>query len=242
MHVIATTDVGLLRTENQDRFKIKRFVDDTVLMIVCDGMGGEKAGGEASEVAVNAIFDRIVLNYRMEAENNSIRNLIISSINAANSLVYEKSMSDESKFGMGTTCVCGIIRNDIAYIASVGDSRAYVINEREIKQITNDHTYVKILLDQGKINEDELKNHPQRNVITRAVGIEERIEPDYFEIELKENSVILMCSDGLSGYCSDEFLAETISGNSLEAALSTLVDYAKEQGGKDNITVALTAN
>jgi len=242
MHVIAKTDVGLVRHENQDRVIYKNLDDDTILIIVCDGMGGENAGGEASEVAINTIFERIVANYRQEAFDNSIRNLIISSINAANYIVYEKSLSDESKFGMGTTCVCGIIKKDIAYIASVGDSRAYLINGENIKQITNDHTYVKLLLDQGKINEDEIKNHPQRNLITRAVGIEEHIDLDYFEVDLEINSKILMCSDGLSTYCSDGFILDIVLNNTLENAMFKLIECANEKGGKDNITVALIAN
>jgi len=216
--------------------------DETVLAIVCDGMGGENAGGEASEIAVKTIYDRILQGYRPEADANSVRNLILSSINAGNSIVFEKSISDESKVGMGTTCVCGIIKKDIAYIASVGDSRAYLIHNKQISQITTDHTYVKLLLDQGKINEEEIKNHPQRSVITRAIGIEERIEVDYFEIDLSPNSVILICSDGLSNYASNDFLCEIVSNNEIEQALTMLVDYANEQGGKDNITVALTAN
>lgn len=243
MQVIAKSDVGLVRHENQDTFRIKLQDDDTAIAIVCDGMGGENAGGEASEVAVSTIFDRIALSYRQEADNNSIRNLIFSSISAANSIVFEKSLNNSDKVGMGTTCVCSLIKNDIAYIASVGDSRAYLISDNTISQITNDHTYVRILYEQGKITEEELKNHPQKNVITKAVGIDERIEPDYFEINLPKKSVILICTDGLSNYCSDELICKIVSdSNNLELAASELITYAIDKGGKDNITVALTAN
>jgi len=208
-------------------------------------MGGENAGGEASEVAINIIFDRIISGFRNQAENNSIRNLIMTSINAANSVVFEKSISEDNKFGMGTTCVCGIIKNNIAYIANVGDSRAYLISDNKITQITNDHTYVKLLFDQGKISEDEISSHPQRNVITRAIGIEEQIEIDYFEIDLNPQSKLLICSDGLSTYCTDELILEVVDNNSIESieiATEKLIDCANNQGGKDNITVALLAN
>lgn len=242
MQIIAKTDVGLVRHENQDRVKYKELDKDVYLVIVCDGMGGENAGGEASEVAVNIIFDRIISGFRNQAENNSIRNLILTSINAANSVVFEKSISEDNKFGMGTTCVCGIIKNNIAYIANVGDSRAYLISDNKITQITDDHTYVKLLFDQGKISEDEISSHPQRNVITRAIGIEEQIEIDYFEIDLNPQSKLLICSDGLSTYCTDELILEVVDNNSIEIATEKLIDCANNQGGKDNITVALLAN
>jgi protein phosphatase len=242
MHVIAKTDTGLVRAENQDRVRYKIMEDGSAVVVVCDGMGGENAGSEASEIAVNAVFERIVSNYRHDADCNSIRNLLISSINAANAIVYEKSLSDESKIGMGTTCVCGIITKSLAYIANVGDSRAYKIDNNSIHQISKDHTYVQMLYENGEIEEHEIKTHHQRNIITRAVGIDDKIEPDYYEIEMSDNSVILMCTDGLSGYCSDEMLIETINSGNLEEAAEKLVKYAIEQGGKDNITIALVEN
>lgn len=242
MQIIAKTDKGIIRTENQDRVRFKLLNDGAAVIVVCDGMGGENAGSEASEIAANAIFDRLVLNYRDEADNNSIRNLLFSSINAANQIVYEKSLSDDTKVGMGTTCVCGVIKNEIAFIVNVGDSRAYVINSDGIQQISTDHTYVQMLFEQGKINREEIKTHTQKNVITRAVGIEEKIELDYFEVDLLPESVVLMCTDGLTNYCSDEVICETVKHNDIESALSKLIKYANEHGGKDNITVAMAAN
>ena len=242
MQVITKTDTGLVRIENQDRVLTKVMPDGSAIVVVCDGMGGENAGSEASEIAVNAVFDRIVQNYRQDADFNSIRNLILSSLNAANSIVYKKSLTDESKIGMGTTCVCGIIKNNIAFIGNVGDSRAYIIEKENVKQISIDHTYVQMLYEQGEIKVEELKTHHQRNIITRAVGIDEKIEPDYYEIDIPDNSVILMCTDGLSGYCSDEILAEIINSNNLEKASEKLMKYALDEGGKDNITLALIAN
>ena len=242
MHAISKTDQGLFRAENQDRVRFKHLDDGAVVIIVCDGMGGENAGSEASEVAVNAVFDRIILNYREDADNNSVRNLILSSVTAANSIVYEKSLSDEKKVGMGTTCVCGVIKKDIAFIANVGDSRAYLINDRNIQQISTDHTYVQMLFEKGEIDKEEIKTHSQKNVITRAVGIEDKIDIDYFEIDISPQTVILMCTDGLSNYCSEEMICEIISNNDLENASAKLIKYAIDQGGKDNITVAMAAN
>jgi protein phosphatase len=241
MQVTARTDAGLIRTENQDRVMFTRLGEDAAAVVVCDGMGGENGGGEASELAVNVIFERLLSGYRSDADSNSLRNLLITSINAANSVVYEKSLGDENKFGMGTTCVCGIFRRDIACIASVGDSRAYAF-DGEVRQITNDHTIVRMLVERGELREAEVENHPQRNVITRAVGIDDRVDSDYYEIDIKPDTVILMCTDGLSGYCSEEKLKELIMNKSLNEAAESLIAYAIAQGGKDNITVALVSD
>lgn len=242
MQVISKTDIGLVREENQDTVIAKKIDEDTVVTVLCDGMGGMNAGGEASSIAANEIFNRIVNSYRKDADENSIRNLMLSSINAANIIVYDKSLNEDNKEGMGTTCVCGIIKNDIAYIANVGDSRAYKIYNQKIEQITTDHTIVKVLMDQGEINEDQAKTHPQKNMITRAVGIDEKLEIDYYEVELERETKILFCSDGLSEYCDEDTMLEIINKNILEKAATLLINYAKEKGGKDNITVALASN
>lgn len=242
MQVIAKTDIGLVRKENQDMVIVEKLNEDTVVAVLCDGMGGMNAGGEASKIAANEIFNRIVASYRQDADENSIRNLIISSINAANIIVYDKSIQEDDKEGMGTTCVCGIIKNEIAYIANVGDSRAYKIVREGIEQITTDHTIVKMLIDQGKIDEDEAKIHPQKNIITRAVGIDDKLEIDYYEIDLLSKTKILFCSDGLSEYCDKDTIKKIVNENELQQAISLLIDYAKDKGGKDNITVALASN
>lgn len=241
MQVITKTDIGLQRTENQDTV-IARDIEDCVIVVLCDGMGGVNAGGEASDIAANEIFNRLSTGYRKDFDENSIKNLIISSINAANIIVFDKSLREDGKDGMGTTCVCGIVKPNMAFIANVGDSRAYIIDESKISQITNDHTVVRMLLDQGKINEEEAENHPHKNIITRAVGIEEKIQIDYYEKELKPQDRVLFCSDGLSSYCKDEIIFSIISKNKESDAVAFLIEKAKELGGNDNITVAITSN
>lgn len=242
MFVVAKSDVGMTRRENQDRFCVKIIDDETVAAVVCDGMGGAQSGGVASEIAANTVFDRITLNYRKDADDNSIRNTLITSLTAANTLVYEKAKTDEDKKGMGTTCVGALINKDKAYIASVGDSRAYLLDENGISQITNDHTIVEILYEQGKIDKDDKNKHEMSHIITKAIGTEPDIDPDYFELELKENSIILICSDGLTNYCSDELIYSYVYNKELEKSLSDLINYAKDKGGKDNITVAIIMN
>lgn len=242
MFVVAKSDVGMTRRENQDRFCVKIIDDETVAAVVCDGMGGAQSGGLASELAANVVFDRLVLNYRSDADDNSIRNTIITALSAANTLVYEKSKENEDNKGMGTTCVGSLIMKDKAYIASVGDSRAYLLDENGIKQITNDHTIVEILYEQGKIEKDDKNNHEMSHIITKAIGTEPDLEPDYFEVELKENSIILICSDGLTNYCSDELIYSLVYNKDLESSLNDLINYANDKGGKDNITVAIIMN
>lgn len=242
MFVVAKSDVGMTRQENQDRFCVKIIDDETVAAVVCDGMGGAQSGALASEIAANTVFDRLTLNYRSDADDNSIRNTLITSLTAANTLVHEKSKEDEDKKGMGTTCVGALINKDKAYIASVGDSRAYLLDENGISQITNDHTIVEILYEQGKIEKDDKNNHEMSHIITKAIGTEPDLDPDYFEVELKQNSIILICTDGLTNYCSDELIYSYVYNKELERSLNDLINYAKDKGGKDNITVAIITN
>lgn len=242
MYLAYKTDVGQKRNENQDSVK-SDFIDDNIsITVVCDGMGGAKSGGVASDVAVTNIFNRVMSGFRSDADDNSIRNLMLSSVHAANTIVYEKSKEDIDKNGMGTTCVAALVCNKHCYVVSVGDSRAYMLTDNGITQITTDHTYVQALYDQGLITKEEQKNHKLRNVITRALGVEADVEVDYFELEPEGNFTLLLCSDGLSNYCCEEKLYDFVYGKNLDKAASDLIDYANEQGGSDNITVALIAN
>lgn len=242
MQVFAKTDKGIRRKENQDRVRYRFLDHQTLFVVVCDGMGGENAGGEASEIAVNAIFDRIVLNYRPDAYGNSVRNMILSAIGAANTIIYSKAVNDRDKFGMGTTCVCAVIRSEAAYICNVGDSRAYFINNNNIYQITKDHTYVQMLYEQGEISKEQIHSHEKRNYITRAVGVDEQVLPDYYEIDLNPGCGILLCTDGLSEYCDEQKLMELVDLNNIKKSAEQLIDFANDCGGRDNITLAIVAN
>lgn len=242
MFLAYKTDIGKKREENQDAV-LSDFIDENVsISVVCDGMGGAKSGGVASEVAVTNIFNRIMSGFRADADSNSIRNLMLSAVHAANTIVFEKSKEDIDKNGMGTTCVAALVYNKHCYVVSVGDSRAYLLNDEGISQITTDHTYVQALYEQGVITKEEQKNHKLKNVITRALGVEDDVEVDYFEFEQSGNFALILCSDGLSNYCSDQILYDFVYGKNLDDAASNLINYANDQGGRDNITVALIAN
>jgi len=236
------THIGPVRKENQDDFKINMFDDGTILAVVCDGMGGASSGKEASGIAVNAIYDRITKGYNPKMEVNSIKNLLLTAVNASNSMVYTESVKDNGKNGMGTTCVAAIVKNDVACIASVGDSRAYIINNDGISQITNDHTYVEMLYEQGRITKEQITEHKMRHVITKAIGTESNIDVDYFEIDFAKDSVLLLCTDGLTSYCSNEMIFDYAYHKDLSKAADELIDYVNTHGGKDNITVVMIRN
>lgn len=239
MKIFSATHIGKVRSENQDRVWTGELGEGAVAVIVCDGMGGEKAGSCASETAIELMSERIKKGFRENASRNYIRNLLITSVTAANSLVYDKARRDEDKRGMGTTCVAAIVCNERAYIINVGDSRAYCIFEDNVQQITKDHTYVRRLIEKGEITEEEGKNHPDKNCITRAVGAEIDITPDYFELDVEKDYILLLCSDGLHSYGEDVEIAEIVVNNPISKGCNLLVDYALEKGGRDNVTVAL---
>lgn len=239
MKCFSKTDIGLIRSENQDRVWTSQLEDDAVAVILCDGMGGENAGSVASQMTIDFMSDRILKGFRSNISRNFIRNLLITSVTAANSLVYDKATSERDKAGMGTTCVAAIIYNNRAYIINVGDSRAYQIYDDNMQQITKDHTYVRRLVERGEITEAESRVHPDRNRITRAVGAEKTITPDYFEIDMDEGNILLFSSDGLHSYGEDEEIAEIIVNNPINKSCDLLVDYALANGGRDNVSVAV---
>lgn len=242
MFISSKTDIGMKRNENQDRVYTEFLGENVSVAIVCDGMGGASSGGVASQLAIDSIVKRVKENFRNDMSENSIRNMMLTSVHYANTVVYESSKADIEKNGMGTTVVAALIVNKKIYVVSVGDSRAYLLNKEGIKQITTDHTYVEMLYRNGEITAEERETHELRNVITRAVGVEADVDVDYFELEEYGNFSVLLCSDGLSKYCNKEMIYDTVFEKDLDLAVDKLIDYANESGGKDNITVAIVAN
>ncbi len=239
MFATGKTDIGRSREENQDKFRICVLDDETVFSVVCDGMGGAASGGLASEMTSNAVYERIQLSYRNDMEPKSVKSLLISAVEAANAIVYNKSLEDEHNAGMGTTCVAAVVHKNLLSITSVGDSRAYLMDGSGISQITSDHTVVEFLHSKGMISEDEMKNHKMKNVITRAVGVDKTVEPDYFEIDLTGGEYILICTDGLTNYLTNQQIYEMVYKKPIEHAVNDLISAANSRGGKDNITAVL---
>lgn len=215
------------------------YFGESILAVVCDGMGGERAGREASSIAIEEFFQRFKEGYDVLLDDEEIRKLLIASISAANSVIYTKARFDYKNFGMGTTCVAAFVNERAAYIANVGDSRAYAITNTGLCQITEDHNMAALLYEQGKITEEELVNHPQKNMLIRAVGVEKTVLIDTFILDYEDTISLLLCSDGLSGYSSDDEIYDVIVDTPFECVAEELVKLAYSKGGRDNITVAL---
>ena len=241
MKHFSKSDIGLVRLENQDRVWTGALGEneEAVALVVCDGMGGENAGSCASQMTLDLMRERLEGGFRPSNNRNFIRNLLITSVTAANSLVFDRAKTEPDKRGMGTTCVAAIVCNERAYIINVGDSRCYHIFDESIQQITKDHTVIRKLIERGEITEEESKTHPRRNSITRAVGAAREITPDYFEIDLEQGHCLLLCSDGLHSYGDDAEIAGIIVNNPIQKCCDLLIDYALANGGRDNATVAL---
>lgn len=230
------TDVGSVRSDNQDSVYSDILAEECGLFIVADGMGGHLGGKTASSMAIDIISQTINKNFNVTLRSGEIKRLLIDSVNEANSVIYKKSLTDPELEGMGTTLVVMLISGNTMYTVSVGDSRAYVFNEGRMYQITNDHSLVADLVSKGVISNEEAKLHPQKNVITRAVGSEEDVFSDYFETNLNSGNVVLACSDGLHNVLSDSEIAKVISDDE-ENPANKLISLANERGGNDNITV-----
>lgn len=235
------TDNGLVRTENQDAYYVDLIHEDNIaLCVVCDGMGGAKAGGLASSLAAEVFVQSVKEQLKLNMSSKYIENIARESVLNANRLVYEKSISDSECAGMGTTLVAVIADGKQAVIANVGDSRAYSIDENSIVRITRDHSLVEDLLMKGDLTIEEARSHPRKNLITRALGTDETIECDIFTIDIKQGDNILLCSDGLTNPVEEqEILYEVLHGGKKELACDRLIDIANERGGKDNITIVL---
>lgn len=235
------TDIGLKREENQDAVRCEYF-GHNVLAVVCDGMGGERAGKEASTVAIEEFFQRFSAGYSESLDDEEIRKLLISSISAANSVIYTRARLDFKNFGMGTTCVAAFINSKSAFIINVGDSRGYLITDNKLLKITTDHNVAALLYEKGQITEAEMEVHPQRHMLTRAVGVEKTVLPDTFILDYEDKISLLLCSDGLSGYCGDDEIYDVILNSSFDNIAEELIKLALSKGGRDNVTVAVISD
>ncbi len=243
MKVFSLTDIGLQREENQDTVWSEQISDTACVAVLCDGMGGEQAGGLASKMAEEIIVKRIKESYNEMMNRNSVRNLLITAVSAANSVVYETAQTEFNHSVMGTTCVAAIVSAGRAYIVNVGDSRAYHLfsagEDDCIRQITKDHSHVQELVDRGEITDEQAKVHPKRNKITRAIGAEREVTTDYFELDMNEGDMLLLCSDGLSSYGDDLDILDICFDEEPDNRAAALIDYALANGGHDNVSVAL---
>lgn len=240
MRTYGATDIGMVRSSNQDAFKNTVLDKDTVLAVVCDGMGGANAGNVASEMATKIITDVIVNSYSPNLTTTSVENLLRTAISSANLEIFSKANSTEEYKGMGTTVVAALIQDGVAYISHVGDSRAYLLKNDGITQITRDHSVVQDLIEGGHLTADEARFHPKKNVITRAVGTLQDVLVDFDELKIGDGT-ILICTDGLTNMLTDEEIYTIFSQNELEDVPKVLIDSANEKTSNDNVTVVLAA-
>lgn len=236
MRTYSVSDTGILREMNQDFcFASDQPVGNLPnLFIVADGMGGHRAGDYASRYTTHRIVASVTRNKEKEPIS-----ILKEAITTANQILMEEAREDEEKYGMGTTIVAATILDDRLCVANIGDSRLYVIGDG-IRQVTVDHSYVEEMIRLGKVDAKAARVHPNKNIITRAIGATEDVEADFFEVELAGGESILLCTDGLTNMVEDTAICEImLSAKSPEEKAKQLVELANQNGGKDNITVVI---
>ena len=236
MKTFSMTDIGRKREINQDYVFA---TDETIgnlpnLLVVADGMGGHRAGDFASRFTVEVLAEEV-----QNCKETHPETILGNSIQAANERLLEEAEKDNRLEGMGTTLVAATILDHVLYFANVGDSRLYLIN-KEIRQLSKDHSMVEEMVRLGGLTEEEAKHHPDKNIITRAIGVKQKVEPDFSEYRLKGGDIILMCSDGLTNMVDDDEIFQIVkSARDIVEAVESLIQRANENGGSDNIGVVL---
>ena len=239
MEVFTKTDIGLVRKENQDSSAYSVISSDCVWAVVCDGMGGAQGGKTASSVAVQYITELIEREYKNDMDDEALADMLTGAVAGANLTVYKMAMDDPDLAGMGTTCDLVFVRGNIAHVVHVGDSRTYSIRDGKILQITEDHSLVQEMVRRGEITAEQAMKHPNKNLITRALGVAHDVRIDYIEAEFSKGDTLLICSDGLSNFVSRADMVKTVSECKGDILIDTLVEIAKRHGGHDNITVTV---
>ena len=237
MKSFSMTDTGRVRNNNQDFVLCEENAVGCFpnLFIVADGMGGHNAGDMASRLCVAKVQEQIRIT-----DKKTPVGVFEEAVKTANDSIRQCASETPEFAGMGTTMVAATVLDDVAYVVNIGDSRLYRMSE-DLRQITVDHSLVEEMVQSGEIRKDEMRTHPNKNIITRALGTDETVRPDCFEIHVRQGDVLLLCSDGLTNMLEDSEMEEILreNKNDLEQAGRTLVERANEAGGKDNISVIL---
>ncbi len=239
MKIYSKTDIGMRRKVNQDAFYTGEFDNGAVFAVVCDGMGGANGGDFASQKASTVISNYIKRSYSPKMNSTAIENLLRAAVDSANTEIHDLAQTDETYKGMGTTAVVVFVIDNLAHIVHVGDSRAYFISNNEIEQITVDHSVVEAMVRNGEISAEQAKTHPQKNVITRALGAKETVMCDYNIVLKPDSTAILICTDGLTNFVDEQNILETVKTSAPEVCVEKLIDMANNAGGADNITAVL---
>ena len=236
------TDPGCVRKQNQDAYRIEQLDRNTLLCVLCDGMGGAKSGNIASTLAVEVFAEEIRRSWVKNMDDDKIDLMMRSAVKLANFTVFDQAAQIEEFSGMGTTLVAVLIQGKKATLVNVGDSRAYGINRNGISQITKDHSLVQLMVDRGDLTPEVAKSYPGKNFITRAIGTETVVMCDIYHWEVSKGDYILLCSDGLSNLMDDqEILFEVVHGVNKQQCCKRLLNIAKNRGAPDNVTSVLIA-
>ncbi|MBQ9757898.1 MAG: Stp1/IreP family PP2C-type Ser/Thr phosphatase [Clostridia bacterium] len=241
IEVCGLTDIGKHRELNEDSFRLGGFLDGKPLgvCVLADGMGGHNAGEIASSMAADIVTNEL-LEALDESDDSKITLNMAEAIDFANSSVFERSLRSREQSGMGTTLVVAYVKDSLVRIANIGDSCAYVVSKTQIQKITVDHSVVEELVQRGSITRQEARNHPDKNIITRALGTEEFVDADFYDYNLSEGETVILCSDGLTETVTDERIKEIINENEdVNTVAESLVAEANKNGGVDNITVVV---
>ncbi len=242
LDVAQLTDVGRRREHNEDNMAyvipkdVQVMTQKGALFIVADGMGGHAAGEVASEIAVDTVS-----NSYYQDDSDDAAGSLLRSIKRANTLIHQRAAENMLRSGMGTTCVAAIMLGNMAYIANVGDSRAYLVRHNQVKQISQDHSWVAEQVRAGLLTEDQARTHAQRNVITRCLGTQPDVDIDVFSEPIEQGDTIILCSDGLSGLMSDDEIRRIVEHSAPQESVYHLVEKANENGGPDNITAIVVS-
>jgi protein phosphatase len=241
------TDVGQVRTVDEDSilaadlsFGVNSESSKFLLLAVADGMGGHAKGEEASKIALNAIAGAVIPDL---LNNTPFTKILEKGIQNANQDILDYTAENPEASGMGTTSVCAVVKDNQIHLANVGDSRAYRVSDDEICRVTKDHSYVQALIDEGDITEEQAREHPRKNEITRAVGIMPSIEVDTMKLTLDSDESLLLCCDGVIAHLSDDDIHKIIRDSpDPQTACQEIVDMANERGGSDNISLIILSS
>lgn len=234
------TDPGCVRPQNQDSYQIEQLDKNTLLCVVCDGMGGARSGNIASTLALDVFVQEIKRSYSASMEQEKVEQMLRGAVKLANFTVYDQAAQFEEFSGMGTTLVAALLRGKDVTVVNVGDSRAYQVDAGGIKQLTKDHSLVQMMVERGELTPELARSYPGKNFITRAIGTETVVECDVFRVNVERGDCLLLCSDGLCNMMDDqEILFEVVHGVSKQHCCRRLLDIAKNRGAPDNVTCVL---
>lgn len=234
MNIWGITDIGLVRSENQDSYRIKPLGDSAMLAVVCDGMGGARGGNVASRLAADAFVAEVEGAFPA----GDWGKVLTEAAAAANERVFSAALSNPEYRGMGTTLVAALVMPERIWIVNIGDSRCYQVVGGDIAQITRDHSFVEDLVLRGEITHEQARVHPKKNLITRAVGVDHTVKTDVFECD-NRGGYLVLCSDGLSNQVTDEEIRSEVVAADKENCCQRLLKRALDKGAPDNVTVVI---